>query len=174
MKRVSMDHIIFMESPFLEEWSADVNHDYTICGGIMGFLANGAMDLFQYPLWKLMVIKHPLSHYVGSMFLDTYTLHHSWIGSVVSFTSDYIYSAFLGILFLYLVLYFGSRYIILKGVLYGSFVWLFSFGGLRAFSIVKLQEVIPNDVLYYLFIHLIFGLALGLLYKIFYEHSHLE
>lgn len=137
--------------------------DKALLGSFVGVLANIVMDVPQYPLWKLKILEHPLSHYAGSLFLDLNTLHHSWIGSVVSFFADYSYSAFCGIVFIYFLEYTGKRYYALKGLLFGAFLWLFSFGGLRSLALVKLREVVPADFGILIGIHLLFGLAMGLI-----------
>ena len=143
--------------------------DKMVFGGMIGFLANVAMNFFQYPLWKLKVIEHPLAHYAGSMFMDVETLHHTLLGSFISFVANSFYSAFLGIFFVYTVYFTGGHAFIVKGLLFGAFVWLFSFGGLRSLPMVQLREYISSQALYYLFIHLVFGLALGLLINKFGE-----
>ena len=51
---------------------------------------------------------------------------------------------------------------ILKGLVFGAFMWLFSFGWIRALPIIKLREVISGQVLFFLLFHLIYGLALGI------------
>ena len=140
-----------------------MNRDKVIFGGLIGIFANVAMDVLQYPLWKMQIIRHTLSHYVASLFLDFNTLHFSWIGSVTSFIADYIYGAFLGIIFVYWVHRTGKRYLLMKGLIYGGFLWLFSFGGLRSLPVVTLREYVPSQTLYYLVFHLVFGVTLGLL-----------
>lgn len=116
------------------------------------------------PAYKILV--HPLSHYAGSLFLDLDTLHHSWIGSVVSFLADYSYSGFLGMLFVYFLHFTGKRYYLSKGIIFGIFIWLFSFGGLRSLTVVKLQRVPPGDWITIFLLHLLFGLALGMASRI--------
>jgi hypothetical protein len=137
--------------------------DKVIFGSLSGVLANIAMDILQFPLWKMKLLAHPLSHYAGSVFLASDMLHHSWYGSLYSFLSDYLYGAILGILFMYAALKGEQHYLITKGLLYGAFIWLVSFGGLRALPIVTLREIIPGDVIFYFLFHLIYGLALGIL-----------
>lgn len=141
--------------------------DKVLFGTLVGLLANIVMDIPQYPLWKLKIIMHPLSHYAGSLFLDLNTLHHSWTGSVISFFADYSYSAFLGIVFIYFLEFTGKRYYLQKGLIFGAFLWLFSFGGLRSLSLVKLRQVAPGDWGIIIGIHLLFGLALGVITHFF-------
>lgn len=140
--------------------------DKLLLGATSGILANIVMDIPQYPLWKLKILRHPLSHYAGSLLLDLHALHHTWYGSVTSFLADYTYSAFLGIIFIYWIGAFQQEeankgYFLIKGLLYGAFVWLASFGGLRSLPLVKLREVAPGDTLLFFFLHLLFGLVLG-------------
>lgn len=143
--------------------------DKVVFGGLVGVLSKIAMDVFQIPIWILKMIAHPLAHYAASLFMDVHALHHTLVGSVVSLLADYIYGIFWGVLFVYLIFKSGECNLIFKGLMFGAFIWLFSFGGLRSLPIVQLREVIPNQALYYLFIHIVFGFALGFFMKIFGE-----
>ncbi len=149
-------------------------HDKVVFGAFIGVLSKIAMDIFQIPLWLMKIVKHPLAHYAGSLFININTIHHTLLGLVINFLADYIYGAFLGIVFAYLIHMVGRRYLIFKGLLFGAFLWLFSFGGLRSLPIVKLREVIDVNMPYYLLIHIIFGLALGFFTKIFGERYSIE
>lgn len=149
--------------------------DKVVFGGLIGVLSKIAMDIFQIPLWKLKMIKHPLAHYAGSLFMGIDTIHHTLLGIIISFLVDYIYAIFLGISFVYLVRYIiGKQNLILKGLLFGAFIWLFSFGGLRSLPIVKLHQVIFANMPYYFLIHMVFGLALGFFTKILGERYSIE
>lgn len=148
--------------------------DRVILGGFIGVLGKIAMDIVQIPLWLMKVVEHPLAHYAGSLFLDLDATHHSAIVDVVSFLADYVYGIFLGIVFVYYIYLMGKRHLILKGLLFGAFVWLFSFGGLRSLSIVRLRQVLPANVPYYFFIHMVFGLALGFFTRICTERYRTE
>ena len=149
--------------------------DRVVFGGIVGVLSKVAMDIFQIPFWKMKILEHPLAHYAGSLFIGISTIHHTLLGTAISFLADYIYGVFLGILFIYLVHYvIGKDNLILKGLLFGAFLWLFSFGGLRSLPIVKLRQVISANMPYYFLIHMVFGLVLGFLTKIVGERYSIE
>ena len=75
---------------------------------------------------------------------------------------DYIYGAIWGCIYVYFLEYTGKQFFILKGLVFGAFMWLFSFGWIRALPIIKLREVISGQVLFFLLFHLIYGLALGI------------
>lgn len=140
--------------------------DQFLLGVVSGVVANIVMDIPEYTLWKIQLIRHPLSHYAGSLFLDQQSMHHTWHGSIVGFLADYTYSALLGIIFIYLLSAAqredaNSGDYLRKGVFYGAFIWLFSFGGLRSLAIIKLREVALGDTLIFFFLHLLFGLVLG-------------
>jgi hypothetical protein len=149
-------------------------HDKIVLGGLVGVLSKVAMDIFQIPIWTMKVIKHPLAHYAASLFVDLKTIHHTLLGSIISLLADYIYGIFWAVLFVYLVYLVGKRHLILKGLIFGGFLWLFSFGGLRSLPIVQLREVISDHALYYLFFHLVYGFTLGLSVKIFSERHLIE
>ncbi len=140
--------------------------DKVIFGGIAGILAHAAMDIFQVPLWKLRLLKHPLSHYAASLFMTPEMVHHTLGGTAIGILTDYIYGALWGIVFVYFIEATGKRYFMLKGLIFGAFLWLFSFGTLRALPIVTLREVVPGQTIYYLGLHLLLGLVLGVLVKI--------
>ncbi|HEX3048855.1 MAG TPA: hypothetical protein VHY08_29165 [Bacillota bacterium] len=148
--------------------------DKLVFGGLVGFLSKFALDIFEIPMWMMKVIKHPLDHYGASLFLDQKTIHHTVLGLVISVLTDYVYGVFLGSLFVYLVKFTGKRNLVYKGLIFGAFLWLFSFGGLRSLPMVKLREVIPENVPYYLFLHLVFGLALGLSVKVLFKRHWVE
>lgn len=137
--------------------------DRLLFGALAGVVANFIMDLFQFPLWKLKIIKHPLGHYAASLFMEAEAVHHNLLGSLVSFLAGYVYSGFLGVIFLYSLQYTGRRFFIAKGLIYGAFLWLVSYGGLRSLSVVQLREVPTDswDILLLFLLHLLFGLALG-------------
>ncbi len=137
--------------------------DRLLFGALAGLVANQIMDLFEYPLWKLKAIKYMLGHYAASIFLSAETPHHTQIGAVVSFLADNIYSTSLGVLFLFLLSVTGERFILAKGFIYGLFLWFFSYGVLRSLSVVQLREVPANswEIVLYLLLHLVYGLALG-------------
>jgi hypothetical protein len=148
--------------------------DKVMTGGLVGLLGKIAMDIFQVLMWRLKLIKHPLAHYGASLIVNVQTVHHTLLGSVVSLLVDYIYGIFLGIVFVYFIYFTGKRHFIFKGLIFGAFVWLFSFGGLRSLPMVKLREVVSSEALYYLLFHLIFGLGLGFAMKRFSEHQWIE
>lgn len=139
--------------------------DKIIFGGLIGILSNVSMDIVELPIWKLKIIDHPMHHYIASIFLDVQTLHQTFLGLVISFLADYIYSAFLGIIFIYFIYLTGKHFSIIKGLIFGLFLWFFSFGGLRSLEIVKLQELAPVDAMYQVLFHLVFGITLGILVK---------
>ena len=115
--------------------------DRLLFGALAGVVANFIMDLLEFPLWKLDAIQYTLGHYAASLFMGAETTHHTLIGSVASFLADNIYSAVLGVIFLYLLLSTGQRFLLVKGLIYGAFLWLFSYGGMRSLSVVQLRNV---------------------------------
>lgn len=149
-------------------------HDKIVIGGFVGALSKIAMDIFQTPIWRLKIIKHPLAHYAASLLIDVDTIHHTLLGSIVSLLSDYVYGIFWGVIFVYWIYSAGKDHLILKGLMFGAFIWYFSFGGLRSLPIVQLREVIPDNALYYFFFHLVFGLTLGFSMKMLSERKFIE
>ncbi|HEX2952444.1 MAG TPA: hypothetical protein VHR47_00495 [Bacillota bacterium] len=151
--------------------AAHLHKDNFIFGGLYGFLAVIAMNVFQFPIWEMKVIAHPLAHYASSLFMNVQPVHHSLVGAVIGSIANHIYGAFWGIVFVYLIHLTGMRYLLLKGLVFGAFLWMVSFGGIRSLPIVALREIVPGDVPYYLFFHLVYGLTLGWLVKRFGERT---
>lgn len=149
-------------------------HDKVVIGGLVGLLGKVSMDIFQFPMWRMKIVKHPLAHYGASLIVDVQTIHHTLFGTVVSLLVDYIYGIFLGIVFVYFIHFTGKRHFILKGLIFGAFLWLFSYGGLRSLPMVKLREVISGQALYFLLFHLVFGLGLGASMKILSRRHWIE
>ncbi len=140
--------------------------DKVVLGGFVGVLSMLAKDVFEFPLWRLKMVKHPLAHYAASLFMDPKSVHNSFIGQIISLFADLAYGLFWGIVFVYLIYLTGKGHFLLKGLMFGAFLWFFSFGVLRSLAMVTLRETVAANSLYYLLIHLIFGLALGFTMKI--------
>jgi len=137
--------------------------DKLIFGALSGVAANVIMKIPQYILWKLKMIRHPLSHYAASLFSTSEAVHSLRLGTLIGIIACTVYCAFLGIVFVYLLHYTGKRFFIAKGLIYGAFLWVFSYGGLCSSSLVKLSQLpkLPEEIILFLLLHLVFGIALG-------------
>lgn len=139
--------------------------DNLIFGALAGVVADLVMGLPEFILWKLKILPHPLFHYAGSLFLALEKLHGNYLGELMGFIASKVYGAFLGVVFTYLLVYTGRRYFLTKGLIYGAFLWLASYCGLATLPIVKLSAHLrtPLEALLFFFLHLLFGLALGVM-----------
>ena len=118
--------------------------DKLIFGALAGVVADLVMSIPELALWKLKILPHPLFHYAASLFLAPDNLHRSYLGELVGFIASKVYGAFLGVVFIYLLVYTGRRYFLSKGLIYGAFLWLVSYCGLATLPVVKLDAVHPR------------------------------
>lgn len=133
--------------------------DRMIQGAVSGILAKAVYNVLEFPLWKVGIISHPVGHYIQSIFIQPE--HHLFFGTAIGFVADYVYATFLGVIFIYFLVFAGMRYAYVKGMLYGAFLWMASYGVLRSLPVVTFRQVIPQDVLPQLILHIIYGWALG-------------
>ena len=139
--------------------------DKLISGALAGVVADLAMSIPEFILWKLKILGHPLFHHAARLLWPLEYVHKNFLGSFLGIIACKVYSAFLGIVFIALLVYTGDRYFRTKGLIYGAFLWLASYSGLASLPIVKLSAHprTPVEVLLFLFLHLLFGLVLGMI-----------
>lgn len=146
--------------------------DKLIFGALAGVAADLVMGVPELILWKQKVLSHPLFHYAGSLFLPLDVLHGNYLAQLMGFLASKVYGAFLGVIFIYLLVHTGYRYPRAKGLLYGSFLWLASYCGLATLPIVKLSvhPPTPLETLLFFFLHLLYGFVLGMLAHAYASH----
>jgi len=147
--------------------------DKVILGAVAGVLADLVMEIPELILWKQAILSHPLFHYLASLLMPM-EAHHSFLGVIMGFVGTKVYGAFLGVVFIYFLTFTGRRFFLTKGLLYGAFLWLFSYGGLASLPIVKLSVYprMPLENLFFFFLHLLFGLSLGYFIKTLARAGH--
>jgi len=138
--------------------------DKTIRGAVCGIFGNLLKNIVEFLFWDVHWLKHPLSHFAASIFVEPN--HDMFFGSGLGFLMDYLYGAFLGVVFIFLISRVEEQYIQIKGLLYGSFVWFFSYSGIRALPVVKLRGAGEIDAFLEFLVHLVFGLGIGLTIQI--------
>lgn len=147
--------------------------DKMLRGAVCGVLGNLGKNIVEFFFWKVQWLKHPLSHYAASVFADPN--HAQFFGSGLGFVMDYIYGAFLGVILIALIPEGQERFVPIKGLLFGAFIWLFSYSGIRALPMIRLRLAGELDAFLELLVHLIFGLGLGLaLERVSRYYRHLE
>lgn|GEM_PF-764751 len=147
----------------VKEWvDGKMYEDKIIRGAVCGVFGNVLKNILEFTLWKVGWLQHPLSHFATSMFM--HPNHDIFFGSWLGFLMDYIYGAFLGVAFIFLLFFFGNEewFVLTKGLLYGAFVWLFSYSGIRVLPVITLRSVGELDAVLEFLVHLTFGLGLGL------------
>lgn len=93
--------------------------------------------------------------------------NYSTIGVIIGLCAHYTVGGVIGLAFLHFLKFTSDDYPIIKGIFAGLVAWLFLAG---AFLKLGISEINPNDEasnLMLLIGHMIFGLSLGVLTKIF-------
>ena len=145
--------------------------DKLVLGALAGVTADITQDIIQFGLEKLNLIKYNLDSFACSMFIrvNNTSIITEHLGIIIGKLSGAAHSVILGIIFVYLIKLSGIRFILSKGLLYGFILWFIIFGGIRAaLHVSYLQDYDPLHTLIFFFVHLLFGLVLGLVVKLGY------
>ena len=85
-----------------------------------------------------------------------------FIGAV----ADITVTASLGIIFVFLVHFSGTRYLYLQGIGYGLLIWVALFGTLLGQSVHEKMPQTASGIVVTILAHFFFGAALAFFYKI--------
>ena len=138
-------------------------HDRIIFGALSGIIANLVMEVLEIIMWKFKIIPHPLFQHAGSLFMPLDAVYNTGLGGAIGFIACTVYSALLGVVFIYILTFTGKRFSEVMGLIYGAGIWFVSYGGLCSLPIVKLSSAQrkPLGILLYFFLHLLHGFVLG-------------
>lgn len=129
--------------------------DSFLLGALSGIVGNIFKEILAWSCYLLGIIPYTVTHMVASAF------HKGNINSPLSifigFIIDYIVASFWGIVLLFLLKKVGQDFAILKGVLFGSFLYAFFYGSFLVFGLTQVSA--PNALtnLIIFFPHLLFG-----------------
>lgn len=83
------------------------------------------------------------------------------IAYVIGGVADVTVSAGLGVIFIYFIRYFGSKYLWLKGIGFGLAIWVGVFGTLLGMTVQQKLPQTPSGIVVTILAHAFFGLALA-------------
>ena len=133
-------------------------------GVIIGILADAVKLLVNYILYFLGFADVVFWQVTASRFLDKKYLFMPtayFIGAV----ADITVTAGLGVVFVFLIYYIGSKHLYLKGIGYGLVIWVVIFGTLLGQSVQEKLPQNPSGIVVTIVAHLFFGLALAFFYR---------
>jgi uncharacterized membrane protein YagU involved in acid resistance len=141
--------------------------DRVLLGGIAGALGLLTRDVWSFFAKKIGIAKFYVWQRSADLFVEGKELK-SFVGNLVGFLADIIFGAILGIAFVYFLKFTSHKNIIIKGLGFGIFAWLFLFGILLG-NLPGAQQTVPKEALgnFSAFIgHSIYGISLGIYTKI--------
>jgi hypothetical protein len=114
----------------------------------------------------LKIIKILFAQYAAGVFVSAQDAK-SLPGIVVGYCIDFGLSALLGIIFIFLLNKTKPTHLLFQGFMFGIAMFLGIYGALLSFGISSVKERPLPDVVLMIFIHLLYGLALGLFVRRF-------
>lgn len=138
--------------------------DKLFFGALIGVLSDIIMNAFELSFQKIGLLKYTLDQFAGSMIVRDKAALMTVAGSIIEYLAGAALCILLGIIFVYLVAISGFRGVVPKGILFGFVLWFLIYGGVKSgLHLSFLQDFNPHHTLLQIFIHLIFGLSLGIL-----------
>jgi hypothetical protein len=130
-------------------------------GVFAGLTATIVKDAVNQVLYSLKIIKILFAQYAAGVFISAVEAK-SLPGIVVGYFIDFGLSLLLGIVFVFLLEKTKPTHLLFQGFLYGIALFICIYGALLSFGISSIRERPLLDVILMFFIHLIYGLVLGL------------
>lgn len=134
--------------------------DKVITGVIVGLLADMVKLSVNYVLYLFKLTPVVFWQITATKFLDKDDLYKP-IAYFIGGIADITVSAALGVLFVYIIHFVGSKYLFIKGVGYGFLIWVGIFGTLLGQSVKGKIPQEPAGILVTIIAHFFFGLALS-------------
>ncbi len=146
---------------FLAGFKDDLLADKVMAGAMAGILGAAARDLVELGLCALGIIKNFCLQHAASMFLPMGVALTEPAAIGVGLAADLTIAGTAGVLFVYFLAWTGPRFIRLKGMFAGAFLWVAIYGALRSWHLGKLEVDQAGPILVSLAGHLLFGLVMG-------------
>lgn len=133
--------------------------DKIITGAVVGLLADAVKLTVNYVGYLLNFSPIVFWQIIATRFLDKNELF-SPLAYLIGAVTDFTMTAVLGIVFVYFIHFFGSRYLWIKGIGFGLSVWVILFGTLLTTIQNKIQ-LSATGILLTIVAHSFFGLAIA-------------
>lgn len=134
--------------------------DYILPGALVGMASDAVKLTVNYIAYLLNFTQVVFWQITATRFLDKKDIFKP-IAYVIGGIADLTVTALLGVIFVYFTYYFGSRYLILKGIGFGLAVWVGVFGTLLGSTVQQKLPQSPSGIMVTIVAHLFFGLALA-------------
>ena len=137
--------------------------------GVIAGLVMSVLDLLSYVLFtaKLVYIQWASMFIFGERF-------EGMAEAIVAQIGQLLFTGALGIIFVYLIKWSGSRHIYFKGVVFALIVWFTTYAIIVLFDIKELIPVRIETVLSNIVTVIIYGAVLALAFKKIYADNHSE
>ncbi len=139
--------------------------DKIIIGAIIGLLADAVKIITNYIFFTFGFTKVVFWQIVATRFLEKEYLQHK-SAYLIGAVADMTVTSLLGVLFVYVIYFFGSKNLWIKGVGFGLVVWVSLFGILLGQTVETKLPQDPTGVLVTIVAHTVFGLALAFFTKV--------
>ncbi len=142
--------------------------DIVIIGAIIGLLADAVKLLVNYIFYLLGYTNVVFWQITASRFLERKDLFSPG-AYIIGGVADITVTAALGVLFVVVIYFTGKRYLWIKGIGFGLFIWVGLFGTLLGQAVQAKLPQEPSGIMVTIVAHFVFGLGLAgftqLLYK---------
>jgi hypothetical protein len=136
---------------------------YTI-GFMIGTIAGALADLSSFLLTR--VLKIGKIGYEDFAAVLVYSTKAKTIGELIfAHLVQLFFSALLGVLFVFLIKNITSKYLFLKAISFGLFVWLFAFSTAQLYKLPELYKVDLKTALVNYIAAIVFGLVIAIIYR---------
>lgn len=142
--------------------------DKIMVGVIVGLLADAVKLIVNYILYLLDLTQVVFWQIVATLIVEKSDLHVP-LTYLIGAIADFTVTAGLGVVFIYLIKYIGNKYLWIKGIGFGMFVWVSLFGTLLGQSVHEKLPQTPSGILVTIIAHFFFGLSLAIFTKLLYH-----
>lgn len=140
-----------------------------LIGIAVGLLADVFKLSANYLMFRLGFTKVVFWQIVATRFLEQADLSKP-VALLIGAVADITVSSVLGILFVFFVYFLGWKYLYIKGIGYGLFIWVSIFGTLLGQSVQDKLPQTPSGIFVTIAAHFIFGLAMAFFTGLFFKH----
>lgn len=145
--------------------------DKIMIGLLIGLLADAVKLSINFALYLLNFTNVVFWQITATRFLERNDLFRP-IAFLIGGVADIVVTAFLGIIFVYVIDYIGRENLWVKGVGFGMLIWDGLFGTLLSESVQAKLPQQPSGILVTIASHFFFGLGLAAFTALFYKVSN--
>lgn len=135
-----------------------MKQDPIIFGGIAGIIGTIAKEILDFIFVAIGFSKYSYWNIAASLFILPKDVNRSG-GWILGALTDIIASAVFGVILLYVIKFTGRKYLYIKGIGFGWFIWVLFFGVVINLHVVRITPTDIGTSLSSFFEHLIFGLT---------------